>query len=264
MSGLNRPKQADAHDRLEWATALQRGNVRAVSRLLSLVENHNPEAIAALRSLNGSDRAALVIGVTGYPGAGKSTLVNQLVRIYRKQGKAVGIIAIDPSSPRTGGALLGDRIRMQDHVDDPGVFIRSMATRGHAGGMASTTGEAVTVLRAAGYDVIMIETVGVGQGEVEVEKVADLVVAVVAPGSGDDVQALKAGLLEVADLVVVNKNDREGADLTLKYLKEWVPCVLSTNAVTGEGVDRVAAFIAETARKKNSKFAAVEPSLRNR
>jgi LAO/AO transport system kinase len=252
MSGLNRPKQADAHDRLEWATALQRGNVRAVSRLLSLVENHNPEAIAALRSLNGSDRAALVIGVTGYPGAGKSTLVNQLVRIYRKQGKAVGIIAIDPSSPRTGGALLGDRIRMQDHVDDPGVFIRSMATRGHAGGMASTTGEAVTVLRAAGYEVIVIETVGVGQGEVEVEKVADLVVAVVAPGSGDDVQALKAGLLEVADLVVVNKNDREGADLTLKYLKEWVPCVLSTNAVTGEGVDRVAAFIAETARKKTA------------
>jgi LAO/AO transport system kinase len=264
MSGLNRPKQADAHDRLEWVRTLHRGNVRAVSRLLSLVENHDAEATAALGSLNGSGRTALVIGVTGYPGAGKSTLVNQLVRMYRKQGKTVGVIAIDPSSPRTGGALLGDRIRMQNHAEDPGVFIRSMATRGHAGGIASTTGEAVTVLRTAGYDVIVIETVGVGQGEVEVGTLADVVVAVVAPGSGDDVQALKAGLLEVADLVVVNKNDREGADLTLKYLKEWVPCVLSTNAVTGEGVDRVAAFIAETARKKNSKFAAVEPSLRNR
>lgn len=249
MSGLNLQPLHETDAGFDVLVEAKRGNVQAVSRLISLVENRGPEGAEVLQSINGIEGAAIVIGVTGYPGAGKSTLVNQLVRIYRGQGKKVGIIAIDPSSPKTGGALLGDRIRMQEHANDPGVFIRSMATRGHQGGLTPNTNEVVKVLRAAGYQIILIETVGVGQGDVEVAQAADIVVAVVTPGLGDEVQALKAGLLELADVVVVNKKDQNGADATLKHLKEWVPRVLPTKAITGEGVDGVVTAIAELVSK---------------
>jgi len=182
--------------------------------------------------------------MTGYPGAGKSTLIDHLATVYRQQGKKVGIIAVDPSSPNTGGAILGDRIRMQDHSCDTGVFIRSMATRGQHGGLASATRDAVRVLEAAGYDVILAETVGVGQDEVDVAAVAQTVVAVVAPGLGDEVQAMKAGLLEVAHIVVVNKGDREGADSTVRDLKEWIPTVIRTVAVKGDGIPELVEAIA--------------------
>lgn len=248
MSGLNLQESRKSKEGFHLAEEAKRGNVRAIARLISLVENDDQEWAAALRFLNGTRNPATVIGITGYPGAGKSTLVNQLVRIYRGQGKKVGIIAVDPSSPKTGGALLGDRIRMQERANDPGVFIRSMATRGYQGGLARATREVVTVLRATGYQIILIETVGVGQGEVDVSRVADMIVAVLAPGLGDEVQALKAGLLEIADIVVVNKKDLQGSDQTLKHLEEWVPRVIPTQALTGEGVDCVVTAIAELER----------------
>src|SRR5438034_5924704 len=207
-------------DPIALAEQVKTGNVRAVSRLITLLENQEPVGQAALERLNGSPQHAAVIGVTGYPGSGKSTLIDQLVTAYRRQGKKVGIVAVDTTSPRTGGALLGDRIRMQDHAVDGGVFIRSMATRGERGGLAPATGGAVRVLNAAGYDVILVETVGVGQLETDVADVAPTVVAVVAPGLGDEVQAMKAGLLETAHIVVVNKGDRDGADATVKDRSE--------------------------------------------
>src|SRR5438034_11325330 len=207
-------------DPIALAEQVKTGNVRAVSRLITLLENQEPVGQAALERLNGSPRPAAVIGVTGYPGSGKSTLIDQLVTAYRRQGKKVGIVAVDTTSPRTGGALLGDRIRMQDHAMDGGVFIRSMATRGERGGLARATRGAVRVLDAAGYDVILVETVGVGQLETDVADVAPTVVAIVAPGLGDEVQALKAGLLETAHIVVVNKGDRDGADATVKDRSE--------------------------------------------
>ncbi len=180
-------------DPIALAEQVKTGNVRAVSRLITLLENQEPVGQAALERLNGSPRHAAVIGVTGYPGSGKSTLIDQLVTAYRRQGKKVGIVAVDTTSPRTGGALLGDRIRMQDHAVDGGVFIRSMATRGERGGLARATRGAVRVLEAAGYDVILVETVGVGQLETDVADVAPTVVAIVAPGLGDEVQALAEG-----------------------------------------------------------------------
>ncbi len=186
-----------------------------------------------------------MIWVTGYPGAGKSTVVDQLVSFYRRQGLKVGVLAVDISSPVTGGALLGDRIRMHEHALDPGVYIRSMATRGHHGGLARATVDAVVVLEAAGYEVILIETIGVGQNEVDIVDVAHTVVAVVAPGLGDEVQAMKAGLLEVAHIIVVNKGDLPGADNTLRDLREWCSNVLRTVATTGAGIPELAAAIAE-------------------
>src|SRR5438034_4286754 len=207
-------------DPIALAEQVKTGNVRAVSRLITLLEIQEPVGQAALERLNGSPLHAAVIGVTGYPGSGKSTLIDQLVTAYRRQGKKVGIVAVDTTSPRTGGALLGDRIRMQDHAVDGGVFIRSMATRGERGGLARATRGAVRVLEAAGYDVILVETVGVGQLETDVADVAPTVVAIVAPGLGDEVQALKAGLLETAHIVVVNKGDRDGADATVKDRSE--------------------------------------------
>jgi LAO/AO transport system kinase len=192
-----------------------------------------------------------VIGITGYPGAGKSTLVGQLVSAYRRSGMKVAILAVDTSSPLTGGALLGDRIRMQEHTLDRGVYIRSMATRGHHGGLAKATGDATFVLEAAGYDVILIETIGVGQDEVDVVDTAHTVVAVVAPGLGDEVQAMKAGLLEVAHIIVVNKGDLAGADTTLRDLRDWCPTVVRTIATTGEGVAELVAAIAEHQRLRD-------------
>jgi LAO/AO transport system kinase len=240
----------DVHGVATLAEQVRGGNVRAISRLITLLEN-SPTDRVALRLLHDIPREATVIGVTGYPGAGKSTLVDRLVSFYRQSGLKVGVLAVDISSPVTGGALLGDRIRMQDHVLDQGVYIRSMATRGHHGGLAQATGDAVLVLEAAGYDLILIETIGVGQNEVDIVELAHTVVAVVSPGLGDEVQAMKAGLLEVAHIVVVNKGDLPGSDNTLRDLREWYPQVLRTVATTGEGIPELAAAITEQQRSSS-------------
>lgn len=220
------------------------GEVRALARLLTLLESEEPDGMAALNELEASPRRSAVIGITGYPGAGKSTLIDQLVTAYRREGKRVAIVAVDMTSPLTGGALLGDRIRMQGHASDPGVFIRSVATRGQRGGLSRATGQMVRALGAAGYDVVLVETVGVGQADVEIGDVVQTLVAVVAPGLGDEIQALKAGLLEVAHIVVVNKGDREGAEATVHDLKAWVPCVIRTTAIKGEGIPELIQAIA--------------------
>jgi len=236
---------------LVLADRVKAGDVRAVSRLITLLENQNSDGIAVLRLLVSGVHRAAVIGITGYPGAGKSTLVARLVAAYRHSGMKVGVLAVDISSPVTGGALLGDRIRMHEHTLDHDVYIRSMATRGHHGGVARATSDATVVLGAAGYEVILIETIGVGQNEVEVMDVAYPVVAVVAPGFGDEVQAMKAGLLEVAPIVVVNKGDLAGADTTLRDLRDWCPTVLRTVATTGEGIPELIAAIAEHQRLRD-------------
>lgn len=220
------------------------GDIRAISRLISMVESGDLEAGAILENLGPSTGQTETIGITGYPGVGKSTLVDRLAAAYRAEGKKVGILAIDTSSPLTGGAILGDRIRMQSHSLDEEVYIRSLATRGHRGGLSQATSSAIRVLEAAGYDVVLIETVGVGQEEGEITTVAQTVVAVVAPGLGDEVQAMKAGLLEVAHLVVVNKADREGADTTIRDLQNWVSQVVATVALRGEGIGSVKEAIA--------------------
>ena len=235
------PFQCDIHGLKILAEQVRAGNIRAVSRLISLLENH-PGGREVLRLLAGTRRAT-IIEITGYPGAGKSTVVNRLVSFYRRQGLKIGVLAVDISSSVTGGALLGDRIRMQEHALDHEVYIRSMAARGQAGGLAQATGDAAIVLEAAGYDVILIETVGVGQNEVDVVDLAPIVVAVVAPGLGDEVQAMKAGLLEVAHIVIVNKGDLPDADDTLRNLREWCPNVLRMVATTGEGIPELAAAI---------------------
>lgn len=225
------------------AAKVKAGEVRAVSRLITLLESGDPAGAAALRELATTPRRAVVIGITGYPGSGKSTLIAQLATAYRQQGRKIGILAVDTSSPITGGAILGDRIRMLEHATDEAVYIRSMATRGHQGGVARATADAVRVLAAASYDVILIETTGIGQSEVAVAEVAQIVVVVVAPGLGDEIQAMKAGVLEVAHIVVVNKGDREGADRTIQDLQGWVPLVLRTVATKGEGIPELVAAI---------------------
>ena len=193
-----------------------------MARAITLVEDTRPEARDLLASLFPHAGRAFVVGVTGPPGAGKSTLVDRLTARYREQGQTVGVVAVDPTSPYSGGAILGDRIRMQAHATDPGVFIRSMATRGHLGGLSATTGHVVTVLAAAGKDVILVETVGVGQDEVEVVGTADVSVVVLVPGLGDEVQALKAGIMEIADVFVVNKADREGVDRVVAEIQSML------------------------------------------
>ena len=195
------------------------GDRRALARLISRVENDGPEATAALAALYPHTGQAHIVGVTGAPGTGKSTLVNELAKAYRAQGVRVGVIAVDPTSPFTGGALLGDRIRMRDLSGDPGVFIRSMASRGNLGGLARATADVVKVLDAAGYQAVLVETVGAGQSEVEIARTAHTTIVVEAPGLGDDVQAIKAGVLEIADILVVNKADREGAEHTKRALQ---------------------------------------------
>ena len=223
------------------------GDKRAIARILSVVENDAPGAPEILRETYPQAGRALVLGLTGPPGGGKSTLVSRLVAEYRKRAPRVAVVAVDPSSPFSGGAILGDRIRMQDRFLDEGVFIRSMASRGHMGGLARTTARVVSVLDALGTDVVIVETVGVGQEEVEVIRVVDTVALVTVPGLGDDIQAIKAGVLEIADVLVVNKADRPGADETARDLAQmltlgqprtdWKPPILRTVAATGEGID---------------------------
>ncbi|HLU33259.1 MAG TPA: methylmalonyl Co-A mutase-associated GTPase MeaB [Natronosporangium sp.] len=230
------------------------GDPRAVARLISLVESGHPclpDLAAALAPHTG---AARVIGLTGAPGVGKSTVTSQLVRAFRATGQRVGVLAVDPSSPYSGGAILGDRVRMQEHATDPGVYIRSMSSRGHLGGLAAATPQAVRVLDGAGCDVILVETVGVGQGEVDVVDLADTTLVLLAPGMGDAIQAVKAGILEIADVFVVNKADRDGAAATYHDLQgmialadrgpgDWRPRVVRSVAVRGEGVDEIVAAI---------------------
>jgi LAO/AO transport system kinase len=234
---------------MELVDKLLKKDKRACARLITLIENEDPAAKIALKKLYPHTGNAHIIGVTGPPGAGKSTLVDKLTQYYRDNEKTVGIIAIDPSSPFTGGALLGDRIRMQDRTTDPGVFIRSMGTRGYMGGLAMATKDAIKVLDAFGKDVIIVETVGTGQDEIDIIRAADTILVVTMPSLGDDIQAIKAGILEIGDIFVVNKADLDYADkavmelevmLDLNKEKEWRPPVVKTVANTGEGIPTLA------------------------
>jgi len=224
------------------------GDVRSAARLIRRIDDMDPGIEEILKGLYPHTGKARVIGITGSPGAGKSTICNRMITAYRKQGLKVGALAVDPSSPYSGGALLGDRIRMQEHSTDPGVFIRSMATRGNLGGLSSSTCDAIKVMDAMGMDVVLVETVGVGQDEVDIARAAHTTLVVLIPGMGDDIQAIKAGLLEVADCFVVNKADREGADKVVRELsvmlemrgfnaEEWVPPIVKMIALQGEGID---------------------------
>jgi LAO/AO transport system kinase len=234
---------------------LRSGDARALSRAISTVENRAPGWSDLLKSLFPHTGKARVIGLTGAPGAGKSTLVDQLAKHYRKENRTVGIIAVDPTSPYTGGAILGDRIRMQDHYADPGIYIRSMATRGSLGGLARATADAATVLDASGRDLVMIETVGVGQDEIDIVRLADVTVVILVPGMGDDVQTIKAGIMEIADIFVINKSDREGAERVEREIRalqslatrhdKWTPPIVKTVASDGAGTAELAEAIAE-------------------
>jgi LAO/AO transport system kinase len=233
----------------ELAEGVRRGDVRALARAISVVENRRPGAAALLAALFPHAGKSLVVGVTGPPGSGKSTLVDRLTTHLRRQGLKVGIVAVDPTSPFSGGAILGDRIRMQGHAADEGVFIRSMATRGHLGGLAAATGQVLTVLSASGKEVILVETVGVGQDEVEIVGTADVSVVVLVPGLGDEVQALKAGIMEIADVFVVNKADREGVDRVVAEIESMLslatrdgqppPQIVQTVATEDRGIDEL-------------------------
>jgi LAO/AO transport system kinase len=238
-----------------WAARVRNGELRALARAITAVENHSPEAQGLLKELFPYSGRARIIGLTGAPGAGKSTLVDQLASEYRRQDRTVGIIAVDPTSPYTGGAILGDRIRMQSHSGDPGIYIRSMATRGSLGGLARTTADVATILDAAGRDLVLIETVGVGQDEVDIVRLADITIVILVPGMGDDVQSIKAGIMEIADIFVINKSDREGAErvereiLAMQSLSTrsdlWVPPIVKTVATQGEGIPDLVAAIAK-------------------
>jgi LAO/AO transport system kinase len=234
---------------------LHSGDPRALARAISTVENRAAGWSALLKALFPYTGKARVIGLTGAPGSGKSTLVDRLAKHYRKENQTVGIIAVDPTSPYTGGAILGDRIRMQDHYGDPGIFIRSMATRGSLGGLARATADAATVLDASGRDLIMIETVGVGQDEVDIVRLADVTIVILVPGMGDDVQTIKAGIMEIADIFVINKSDREGAERVEREIRamqslamrhdHWTPPIVKTVASEGVGTKELAKAIAD-------------------
>jgi LAO/AO transport system kinase len=241
------------------------GDPRALARAISLVEDESPQGAELVRQIFPHTGRAYLIGITGAPGSGKSTLVDRLTGEIRTKSLTVGVVAVDPTSPFSGGAILGDRVRMQAHASDAGVFIRSMATRGHLGGLARSTGEAALVLDAAGKDIVIIETVGVGQDEIDIVRTADVSVVTLVPGAGDEVQALKAGIMEIADIFVVNKADREGADRTVASIEgnlslqtfvagEWRPPIVKTEATTGRGVaellDAIERFRAHTAESQ--------------
>jgi len=238
----------------KWAEKIRGGDVRAISRAITAIENAAPEAEELLRQLFPFTGQSYLIGVTGSPGTGKSSLVDRLAAFYRRQNLAVGIIAVDPSSPFSGGAILGDRIRMQSHATDNGIFIRSMATRGFLGGLARATADVALLFDAAGKQVILIETVGVGQDEVEIVRLADCTLVVLMPGLGDEVQAIKAGIMEIGDIFVLNKSDREGADRFEQQLSAmlalapdrdaWRPPVVRTVATEDKGTGELAAAIA--------------------
>ena len=230
------------------------GDARAIARAISLIEDESPAGADLVRRIFARTGHAYLIGVTGPPGAGKSTLVDRMTTALRATGKTIGIVAVDPTSPFSGGAILGDRVRMQAHAGDAGVFIRSMATRGHLGGLARATSEVALVLDAAGKDLVLIETVGVGQDEVDVVRTADVSIVTLVPGAGDEVQALKAGIMEIADIFIVNKADREGADRTVASIEAmlalqafpegaWRPPIIKTEATTGKGVDDALAAV---------------------
>jgi LAO/AO transport system kinase len=242
------PRAEDVDDLVARA---RDGESRAVARLVSMVEDGSPQLREVMAALTPYAGHAQVVGITGSPGVGKSTTTNALVSELRRAGRRVGVLAVDPSSPFSGGALLGDRIRMQDHATDPGVFIRSMASRGHLGGLSWTTPQALRVLDAAGCDVVIVETVGVGQSEVEIAGLADTTVVLMAPGLGDGIQAAKAGILEIGDVYVVNKADRDGAEQVRRELRSaialgdrpegaWRPPIVMTVAQSGRGLDELA------------------------
>ena len=271
--------------------SLRSGDLRALARAISTVENRAPGWSDLLKALFPHTGKARVIGLTGAPGAGKSTLVDQLAKLYRKtqnphssrkepvlngapdENYTVGIIAVDPTSPFTGGAILGDRIRMQDHFADPGIYIRSMATRGSLGGLARTTADVATVLDASGRDVILIETVGVGQDEVEIVRLADITIVILVPGMGDDVQTIKAGIMEIADIFVINKSDREGAERVEREIRAlqslatrndgWTPPIVKTVASEGKGVEELAAAVAEYEAYLQEENRALKKSVEN-
>jgi LAO/AO transport system kinase len=253
VSGCFTLKSLD-HDLQSLIERLRSGDARALARAISAVENRAPCSYDLLKALFPHTGKARVIGLTGAPGAGKSTLVDQLAHQYRRAQKTVGIIAVDPTSPYTGGAILGDRIRMQNHFSDPGIYIRSMATRGSLGGLARTTADVTSVLDASGRDIVLIETVGVGQDEVEIVRLADVTIVILVPGMGDDVQTIKAGIMEIADIFVINKSDHEGAERVEREIRAmqslavrkdgWTPSIVKTVATEGQGIRELAEAIA--------------------
>jgi LAO/AO transport system kinase len=253
--------------------SLRNGDARALARAISIVENRAAGWSELLKAIFPQTGRAQIIGLTGAPGAGKSTLVDQLAKHYRKQNQTVGIIAVDPTSPYTGGAILGDRIRMQDHFSDPGIYIRSMATRGSLGGLARATADVATVLDASGRDLIVIETVGVGQDEVDIVRLADITIVILVPGMGDDVQSIKAGIMEIADIFVINKSDREGAERVEREIRalqslairsdQWTPPIVKTVASESKGIDDLVAAIADYREFLKSKNLVLQHKVEN-
>jgi LAO/AO transport system kinase len=266
LAGLNPNLQS-------WIEQLRAGDSRALARAISTVEDRAPGCLDLLKALFPHTGKARVVGLTGAPGAGKSTLVDQLARFYRKADRTVGIVAVDPSSPYTGGAIMGDRIRMQDHFSDPGIYIRSMATRGSLGGLARTTADVTAVLDASGRDMVLIETVGVGQDEVDIVRLADITIVILVPGMGDDVQSIKAGIMEIADIFVINKSDHDGAERVEREIKtlqslalrndSWTPPIVKTVASEGRGIDQLFGAIRQFEEHSKKANLALRRSIHN-